>query len=573
MIPTQSDRANARLSYDLVRYGISDALASRFAKPIHIIEFGSDTPALQMDHLLCHTDEYVIFLVPELTHQALPFLKYADCLVFFHTEQARLFRDLYGDRRPYVVLDRLTPAAQRNNDSTVLNLIVPSPLTAMEYRRRALYMQSLLTQPATSVNLLSAASSQVNALLIEDLQKVLGPVPVHIVTDVAQWCRQGYTPGETLVLQPESLSPYDMPGSESLIGSNLFRLTSFCLRSRACELAVEILQDGPDAQHRAARIPNSVIQEIQRVCQNVGKSTRITPCPDTLESLNIVSGAPLSNRFVVSILFRNAGGKLLRAIDSVLRLANGYDVGVALVDDCSNDGSLETAHALLRAAEVDSVVVKNPDRKYAARNYYNVIHQLTCNNDSVIIDLDGDDHLNTEIDVFGVLERAYSDGQTLKTIGSYTLFSDAPQTSLEQSEFYQSMKYFALDNPVDLRRPWNIPTCPSWKHLRTSKRGLLTRVEVNYFLERSAERWLKMEHDISVHSRAIELALGRVKILYDKLYIYDVSGDNHDNHAQAHSKNCYIYQLYHAYTFDMTEPSITVMAPEKNTEELDVDYV
>lgn len=560
---------NTRLPYQLVQLSLTQALSNIIGREVEIVAIGSSPLDPQLDHRLCHTQKFVVMLVPELTQQSLPFLKYADCAVFFHAEQARLYRDLYGESTPHVVLDFLsTEAAPISGSSHRVNLVVPTPLSAAEYQRRFFHLKTQLDPATREIHLISAADPSFNAQLIRDLHTVLGPVDVKTISDMTQWGERELQPGKTLVLQPDSLSPYDMPDGESLIGSNLFRLTSFAIRSQAYELALQILQMRSDS---AALIPAAVLGEIRRAWETKSQSADTITLPDTLESLNIVHGRPLTNRFVVSILYRNAGEKLLRALQSVLALAPGHDVGVALVDDCSTDGSLAPALALLQHAAIDAVVVSNLDRKYAARNYFNVIHHLTCNDDSVIMDLDGDDYLNLDLDVFAILEGAYADGDTQKTLGSYQLFTDAPQADLEQSEFYQSMRYFAQDNPVDLQQPWNIPTCPSWKHLRTTRRGLIRRVEIDYFLERSKTQWLRMEHDISVHSRAIELAAGKVKILTDKLYIYDISGDNHDNHAQARSKNSYIYKLFHAFTFRLEEMPVSA-APEQ-IQEADVDYI
>lgn len=570
---TQSAPENAELGRALVRRSLTQALAAAIGEPaMEIIELGGDGLEPQLDHRLCHEKKFVVLLVLELTQRSLPYLKYADCAIFFHAEQARLYRDAYGETQPHVVLDFLADdRAPITPAPTTLNLVLPHPFTPAEYQRQSLHLQALLAPQVTAVNLLSAADPQMNSKLIADVQAVIQPVTVQTVANIEQWIHELQTPGKTLVLQPESLSPYDMPNSEALIASNMFRLTDFCIRSRAYELATEILH--AQEEKRATLIPQSICQEIRRTIKNKGKHKRESAATDALKSLNVVQGRPLDNHFVVSILYRNAGNKLLRAIDSVLRLAKGHDVGVALVDDCSTDNSLKAAAVLLHESNINAVVVQNLDRKYAARNYYNMIHQLTCNDDSIIIDLDGDDYLNTELNVFGTLQRAYADGHTLKTLGSYQLFSDAPQASLDRSEFYQSMKYFAQDNPVDFQQPWNIPTCPSWKHLRTSKRSLIRRVEIPYFMERSGTQWLRMEHDISVHSRAIELADGRVKTLFDKLYIYDVSGDNHDNHTQSRTKNSYIYKLFHAFTFNL-ESSLTQPLPQRDKPaELEIDFI
>ncbi len=241
---------------------------------------------------------------------------------------------------------------------------------------------------------------------------------------------------------------------------------------------------------------------------------------DTLNDVTIVKGKPLSNRYVFSICFRNQEKKIGRCIDSILQQNRDYDFGIALVDDCSIDGSIEQILKHLEGSDVDVCVVTNKNRNYAARNFYNVINLYTTNDESVIMELDGDDFLNGT-EVLETLDRYYSAG-ALKTNGSYKMFPDGQEFMDEEAV----KRNHAL---MDYANPWNLDKCNAWLHLRTSKRKLLRAVEINHFLDRNTHSWLPDRHDAAIQPRVIELSEGKSVFVNEIIYNYDISGDNHDH--------------------------------------------
>ena len=80
----------------------------------------------------------------------------------------------------------------------------------------------------------------------------------------------------------------------------------------------------------------------------------------------------------------------------------------------------------------------------------------------------------------------------------------------------------------DIKLPWHQGKCSSWLPLRTYKKHIFDKIEIDYFLDRRDKSWLKVADDASINPRMIELIDGKIKYIEDPLYIYDVSGEEHD---------------------------------------------
>ncbi len=241
---------------------------------------------------------------------------------------------------------------------------------------------------------------------------------------------------------------------------------------------------------------------------------------DTLDDVIIEYGAPLSNDYVFSICFRNQEDKIQRCIESITSLDRNLDFGVVLVNDCSEDKSIEKIIESLTGSGVDACVVTNKKRNFAARNFYNVVNLYTTDDESVIIEVDGDDFLNGT-DALNILDGYYQAG-ALKTNGSYKMYPDG-QNFMGEEDVQRNHEL------MDYTSPWALDKCNAWLHLRTSKRKLIRAVEINHFLDRNTHSWLPNRHDAAIQPRIIELAEGKAVFVKEVIYNYDISGDNHDH--------------------------------------------
>ncbi|RDY32011.1 glycosyltransferase [Lachnotalea glycerini] len=285
-----------------------------------------------------------------------------------------------------------------------------------------------------------------------------------------------------------------------------------------------------------------------RTISNLSFDENVLLHKDELSDLNVVFGKQLNNYFVFSICYRNVQDKLLRCIESVCKQAEVYNFGIALVDDNSDVDITENIHKLLNENNVDHIIVRNKERKYASRNFYNVIHSLVKNDDSYIIELDGDDYLANE----KVLDILYLETKKgiLKSIGN--LCVDTGRT----------IRYGAFEKERMARNylcPRNMTKCSTWYHLRMTKCAILKMVEIEHFLERDKISWLKYMHDISVHSRAVELSGTNTSYIDLVLYVYDISGDSHDalelmDDSELDDWHYGAYLLESPYLFEMCLP-------------------
>ncbi|MGZ7440937.1 glycosyltransferase family A protein [Paenibacillus sp. TH7-28] len=258
-------------------------------------------------------------------------------------------------------------------------------------------------------------------------------------------------------------------------------------------------------------------QRLGQVLYQVSHMMKTPVIPDTLNQLNVIAGKPLVNRFVFSICCRNQRHKLLRCVASICEQNGRHDIGVAVIDDASEYDVLDEVESILRQHKVDYCLVKNESRKYAARNFYNMIHLLVPNEDSFLIELDGDDYLFDK-NALNILSSAVEQG-ALKTRGNLVVDTG---NEIKRNVFLQEKEN------CDAGYPRNTSKCSGWYHLRMTQRAVLSRIEIEHFLEKG-NNWLITTHDLSVHSRAIELTRSRITLIEAEIYAYDLSGAQHDS--------------------------------------------
>jgi len=248
------------------------------------------------------------------------------------------------------------------------------------------------------------------------------------------------------------------------------------------------------------------------------KQTKAGIVIDTIEDLNIVLGKPLTNDYILSVCFRNQEAKIIRCIQSLINQAGDYDFGISIISDCSTDKSIDLILDFLKDIKIDVCVVSNTDRKYAARNLYNVAHSIVTNDESVIIEVDGDDFLAGN-HVISTMDTYYKNG-ALKTNGSFKFYpEDQSGAPVAQTDYSTNF---------DTSRPWSYEYCASWVPLRTVKRHLICQLEVDYFLEKKTKQWLREGDDSATQPRMIELAKDKFVFVKDILYCYDRSGMDHE---------------------------------------------
>ena len=249
------------------------------------------------------------------------------------------------------------------------------------------------------------------------------------------------------------------------------------------------------------------------------------PPVDRLEDLDIIHGSPLSCRYVFIVCARNEENSIERCLGSILRQPEAHDYGIIFIDDDSSDASLAVGLDTLRDCSKPYVAVRNRERKYYSRNLYNAVHNLVIGDETVCVEVNGDDYLE-DVNVLDILTDAYSTG-VLKTFGDFRIV-----TGDEYSVRYASWKNEFDRGQIDYSQPWNVDVYPSWMHLRTYVRGLFLKVPNPYFWERNGRNWLIMNEDLSIHPKMAELAGHRALFIDEYLYVYDISHTHHDHRTE-----------------------------------------
>jgi len=322
------------------------------------------------------------------------------------------------------------------------------------------------------------------------------------------------------------------------------RYTDNCILAKAISIGCNIIIADGISTHRKEDRPSSDewIEAAESILNNrfhskyFQKLTRARTVIDPPTVMNITDGSPLMTDYVFVINYRNQSAKIERAIKSVLSQNRNFSFGIAITDDCSTDNSIEVVRTTLYECGVPYVVNMNRERKYSARNLWCAVRYLSRNQEAIIIELDGDDFLAPDVDILSILDKEYRKGM-LKTGGAFQCYPDK-WPEMEQNQ----MRY-------DINNPWDHSKCSVWIPLRSYKKSLFEKIEIEYFLERDTKKWLTSADDASIGPRMIELAEGKVSKIDDILYMYDTSGTDHDEAIVGWTPWYSHTKLYHSITF------------------------
>ena len=516
-----------------------------------------------------NSDLYKIFIVHDFNKDTIPFLKLADFLVFFTETQQLAYNKLLGldipsKVIPYPLVHRETKPSKKNQ---VLLLCQYDPSHNDKYRDIILSWSEGKTDSSlklidggksgetstvdnstlSSINFIFDAFYHKNdAIAFNTFKKSLPTLPKKINVRGNRISNRTHGIIDTRISRAKYVYIYNEEidyniardiidtGTDQILYSNL-RENALLPKalSYGCKVIIAEASNTENGFFRISDIQYITrIKNILRERKHIKKPTYMV---DTLDDLNIVHGQPLENNYVFIVNFRNQQNKIKRCLDSIIHNCSNYDIGIAITNDVSTDNSSEIINEfILENSNVDIVYVENTERKLSSRNLYNAGHQLIINDETICIELDGDDFL-PEKDVLSFIEVEYAAG-ALKTL---SLFDSYPTKNTDM----------VINNrKFDFSNPWDHGKCTPWSPLRTYKRHLLTSVELDYFIERSTGEWLKIADDSSINPRMIELSQGKTHVIDEVLYIYDLSGNDHDvvsNWTPFYSHN----RLYHALTF------------------------
>ena len=211
-----------------------------------------------------------------------------------------------------------------------------------------------------------------------------------------------------------------------------------------------------------------------------------------------------------------------RNLDSVL----GQDYSnyrVIYTDDVSTDGTGELVAAYIEkyGAQDKITLVKNKIRRGALYNLYRMIH--SCDNDAIVVTLDGDDWFPDD-NVLKRLNMVYSSDEVWLTYGQFKMY---PHGTMGWAT---AMPERIVENNA-FREYVHLPT-----HLRTFYAWLFKKIKLEDFLYNG--KFFTMTWDMAMMFPMIEMAGKRHRFIPDVMYVYNdansISDHRISRQLQAH---------------------------------------
>lgn len=180
---------------------------------------------------------------------------------------------------------------------------------------------------------------------------------------------------------------------------------------------------------------------------------------------------------------------------------------ILYIDDCSPDGTgdLVEAYVKQKGQSHRVTVIKNKERKKALANIYNAVH--SCQDNEIVALVDGDDFV-AHINVFNVLNRAYSDPNIWLTFSQFFLLPHNQQG-------------WGKQYPADIiernafREYQGTPT-----HMRTFYAGLFKKIKLEDLMYEGD--FFTMTYDMAIMLPMVEMARkGHYAFINKVLYLYN----------------------------------------------------
>jgi hypothetical protein len=225
------------------------------------------------------------------------------------------------------------------------------------------------------------------------------------------------------------------------------------------------------------------------------------------EKLKIANKATQSERSIkIVVPFYNASEWLSKCIDSIKK-QKYKKFQCYFIDDMSTDDSYATAKAAI-AGDKRFVLIKNKNKYYALENIVRAINKANCNDEDVILLLDGDDWLSSRYTLSTLLDY-YEKDDCMLTYGSY-VYNPGGTRGIEPSR-YPAEVVSANTYRDDMWRASHLRsfTYNLWKNLDHKD---LKDKEGNYY---------KMAYDQAIMLPLLEMASERSKYIEETMYVYN----------------------------------------------------
>ena len=222
-----------------------------------------------------------------------------------------------------------------------------------------------------------------------------------------------------------------------------------------------------------------------------------------------------SKPFVIVIPSYNNSAYCERNLRSVFdQIYDNYRV--IYIDDASTDDTFDKVSLLVQSLHQEKRVqlIRNADNRGALANLYHAIH--SCNNDEIVVTLDGDDFLAHE-NVLNKLNRAYANPDTWMTYGN---FVDYP-TYTQKPVLCKKVPSYIVNNNSFRKHEWMT------SHLRTFYAGLFKKIKLHHLLYNG--RFFPMAWDLSLMLPMLEMSGKHAVFIKDILYLYNRTNPINDH--------------------------------------------
>jgi len=224
------------------------------------------------------------------------------------------------------------------------------------------------------------------------------------------------------------------------------------------------------------------------------------------ECLNLPTNS-LNNtkaKFNIIVPFHNCREWIGKCIDSIKK-QKYKNFTCILIDDMTADNSASIVNDKI-ADDGRFKLITNKTRKYALANIVEAIKGAECDDEDIIILLDGDDWFASSR-TLGKLCDAYEDN-TLMTYGSY-VYHPGGQKGVEPSEYSEEVIKTNSFRKVRWRA----------SHLRTFKYKLWKNLDKNDL--KDDDKYYEMTYDQAIMLPLLEMASERSKYIPETLHVYN----------------------------------------------------
>ena len=192
-----------------------------------------------------------------------------------------------------------------------------------------------------------------------------------------------------------------------------------------------------------------------------------------------------------------------------IKLQTHEDFECCIINDMSIDNTVDVIRDSI-GLDRRFKFIDNTEKKYALKNIYDGIKFISSNDEDILITVDGDDWL-ADNQVLKTVNNVYESTACLMTYGN---FMEHPNESIHAA-FTTPYNQEIIDNNAFRDTTWKA------SHLRTFKKKLWDRINVNDLINPKTNEFYEVACDLAIMYPMLEMAGNRSRNISEVLYIYN----------------------------------------------------